>query len=679
MKKLFSVLAIAISTQFCVAQITLTQADYASINDTIIIANDTMPTISIGNPGLQTWDFSTLQNHLLDTVVYLDATTTANGGDFTSNLALDRATQMDYFTSSASQYTFDGFAGDPAGLGVVSSFVFSNTQLLMAFPATHLDSQADNSYGSTRMADPGLSVPPFFVVDSVMINHNGISTGTLDAFGNLILPTGTFDVLRQSAQEISIDSILIKTSDPTTSASTGIPLNTWGMAPVFPGILDANPVIDTAFIYKWIANGEKHPLVEVRTDAPNGAIISLEYQVGGAVLVNLIPNDISCPGMCDGQITVTPTVGIAPFTYQWDDNNLQTNAVATGLCAGTYNVTVIDVLNDTAFAAMTLNDPIAIATQTIGGYVQCAGDINTGVISITPVGGTGPFTYLWNNGSTDAMQTGLGLSTYALTITDASGCTHDTVFTIMNPDTLEGDITITDVLCFGESSGTASFIATGGMTPYAFNWSNGSMTDSSGTVAAGAISVTATDGLGCITNSNITVNEPSELLVSITYTQIGVWCDFSFNSIVSGGSGPYNYAWTHSTGGGTVSDSATIASITMFSGVGMSDTLYLVVTDSTGCSGVTQITDLCYVGIEEKKASYINIFPNPTTGIFTIELENNKITHVSIQDITGKEVYSTTINESQKTIDISHLKSGNYILHLSNDKNAINRQLILIK
>ena len=101
-------------------------------------------------------------------------------------------------------------------------------------------------------------------------------------------------------------------------------------------------------------------------------------------------------------------------------------------------------------------------------------------------------------------------------------------------------------------------------------------------------------------------------------------------------------------------------------------------TDANGCSIIVDSVQI-YTGIEEYKFYGVSIFPNPTTGIFTVELEDNVITNVLIQDITGKEVFSTTIEETQKTIDISHLKNGNYLLNLSNDKGILTRKLILTK
>ena len=660
MKRLFSTLLVAVLTQLCFGQITLTQADYASVGDTILLAVDTVPTINVGSTGLQSWDFTMLQNNGLDSTVYLNPATTANGAAFlSSNLSLDKTTQIEYFTSSATEYTYDGFDGDPIDLGVNSLFVFSNTQTLMEFPATYNDASTDTAFGEMKMNSLAATSSQ---VDSIWVKHYSYSSSILDAYGNLTLPTGTHNTLRQSSEETSIDTVYIYVTSAFVAGFLGVPANQWVLSPVIAGVIDANPITITNYTHKWIANGKKHPLVEARVNSLGGTVISAEYQAGGAVVINTASTDVSCSGMCDGEITVTPTIGISPYSYQWDDASMQTSSTASGLCAGTYNVTVVDALNDSAFVSVMLNEPSPIIAQTTGGYVQCAGDINTGIIDITTVGGTGPFSYLWDNGETTTALTGLSLNTYALTITDANSCSNDTSFTIMNPDTLEGELLGADVLCFGESNGNAWFIAAGGVTPYAYNWSNGSTSDSSGAITAGLISVTITDNLGCATTISDIFTENDSVWYTYAQPTGNGACSGIFEMF--GGQSPFNYLWSNGDTSSQSCDTLGFYSITM--------------TDANGCSIIVDSVQI-YTGIEEYKFYGVSIFPNPTTGIFTVELEDNVITNVLIQDITGKEVFSTTIEETQKTIDISHLKNGNYLLNLSNDKEILTRKLILTK
>src|ERR1051326_3565966 len=62
---------------------------------------------------------------------------------------------------------------------------------------------------------------------------------------------------------------------------------------------------------------------------------------GHTVNITNITNCL-CNGSCNGSITVSVSGGVGPFTYSWNTSPAQTNATATGLCAGTYTCTVID-------------------------------------------------------------------------------------------------------------------------------------------------------------------------------------------------------------------------------------------------------------------------------------------------------------------------------------------------
>ncbi len=73
-----------------------------------------------------------------------------------------------------------------------------------------------------------------------------------------------------------------------------------------------------------------------------------------------------------------------------------------------------------------------------------------------------------------------------------------------------------------------------------------------------------------------------------------------------------------------------------------------------------------------------NIFPNPNSGTFTIELsENSKIT-IDIFSITGKLLKSKVINQQSTTVNINDKKPGIYILQIKDDKKIVKTQKIII-
>ena len=60
------------------------------------------------------------------------------------------------------------------------------------------------------------------------------------------------------------------------------------------------------------------------------------------------------------------------------------------------------------------------------------------------------------------------------------------------------------------------------------------------------------------------------------------------------------------------------------------------------------------------------VYPNPTTSILNIELEENISADIMVYDINGKLVIKDRLNDQQKKqLDFGFLKQGNYILHIN--------------
>jgi len=64
--------------------------------------------------------------------------------------------------------------------------------------------------------------------------------------------------------------------------------------------------------------------------------------------------------------------------------------------------------------------------------VSCHNDVD-GSASATNVGGTTPFTYIWNTGATTPSISNLNAGTYCVTVTDIFGCSTQECATIDNP------------------------------------------------------------------------------------------------------------------------------------------------------------------------------------------------------------------------------------------------------
>lgn len=280
---------------------------------------------------------------------------------------------------------------------------------------------------------------------------------------------------------------------------------------------------------------------------------------------------------CDGGSQVLDATLLAGSTYLWNDAS--TNPTLSVSSSGTYDVEVYyegcTILDDISITV----DPNPIISFT-GVDINCNGD-NTGEISATVTSGTGPFGYLWDTGATTSDLTGLTAGTYALDVTDDNGCTASDSFTLTEPtDALTSIISSSsDVVCFAESNGSASVLASGGTPTYSYLWSNGQSTDILTSVVAGTYSVVVTDLNNCTSTSSVTITEPAELtgIISGTNSSCAGAADGEVSIAMSGGTGSYYYTWSS---GGTTGTESNLDP----------GNYTVIVTDDNSCSFTDNIT-----------------------------------------------------------------------------------------
>ncbi|MFM1876575.1 MAG: hypothetical protein RL266_2312 [Bacteroidota bacterium] len=318
----------------------------------------------------------------------------------------------------------------------------------------------------------------------------------------------------------------------------------------------------------------------VVTDA-NGCSDNTSGTVNNPVGLTAVVNgtDATCNGVCDGTATAVISGGTAPFSYLWDDPSGQTTATATGLCAGSYTVTVTDANNCDFIAPVTISepDPLVISFSGIVN-LQCDGEC-IGEATADVTGGTGPYTYQWNDALSQNTQSADSLcaSSYIVTVTDANGCTASETITITGPNGLSSNISnSTNALCFGDCNGTATVTATGGTSPYSYQWNdpNSQTTPTATGLCAGTYSVTVTDANGCVSVSTIVITQPQLLVATTTADDVSCFgeCDGIASVFVTGGTPPYTYLWDDP------NNQTTVSAVNLCAG-----TYTVTVTGSNGC------------------------------------------------------------------------------------------------
>nr|MBK9652452.1 T9SS type A sorting domain-containing protein [Bacteroidota bacterium] len=211
--------------------------------------------------------------------------------------------------------------------------------------------------------------------------------------------------------------------------------------------------------------------------------------------------DATC-GNCNGTATVNGSGGTQPYAYLW--NNGAVGSTATGLCAGTYTVTVTDKRGCTATTMVVVNGSANLMVCEVKRVhkITCFGG-NDGALVVNVANGVAPYTYAWSNGATTQVNMGLTAGHYQVTVTGANGCTSYCKFTICAPDPLICNTTKQDATCNCEGSATVT--ATGGTAPYTYLWSTGQITASIDKLCAGKYEVTVTDASGCSNMCDVTI------------------------------------------------------------------------------------------------------------------------------------------------------------------------------
>ncbi|MEO1438748.1 MAG: SprB repeat-containing protein, partial [Bacteroidota bacterium] len=168
-------------------------------------------------------------------------------------------------------------------------------------------------------------------------------------------------------------------------------------------------------------------------------------------------------GDLDGDIDLTVAGGTTPYTYQW--NNGLTDEDPSGLGIGTYTVTITDNNACETTTSALIDENSALMASATGETLLCSGDLE-GDIDLTVSGGTMPYTYQWDNGSTDEDLSGLGSGTFVVTVTDNTACEITASALIDEPTALIANATGETLLCNGDLDGNIDLMITGGTTPY---------------------------------------------------------------------------------------------------------------------------------------------------------------------------------------------------------------------
>lgn len=518
-----------------------------------------------------------------------------------------------------------------------------------ALPVVNLGPDTAICIGDTLMLDAGNPGATYSWQDA--------STGqTLD-----VTAVGTYTVLvtdpmttcfNADTLTLAINALPVVNLGPDTAICNGTPLTLDAGNPGSTYVWQDSTTMQTLVVMTASVYG-----VQV-TDA-NGCKKNdtIMVSVNALPIVNIGPDSTQCGG------SIMLDAGNATATYVWNDMTMMQTLAATSTANYYVMVTDTNGCAQSDSAMITIN-PLPVVA--LGPDVTQCGD------SITLDAGNPGFTYLWTNSTTNQMLTTYASGMFGVTVYDSiTGCSAaDTINITINPV-----ITVNLGADSTQCGGVITLDAGPGATTY--NWYCSMCTNQTLVVnTSGTYTVTVSNGFGCMTSDTIAVIIHPLPTVGLT--------PFGSPTCLQASA----FALTNGTpAGGTYSGTGVSAGMfdPSVSGVGVFSISYMV-TDANSCQNSTSqnITVIDCTGIEEYVfGESINVYPNPTSGMFNITIANANFAEltINITDIQGKVVFNEVDKnitaDYNKQINLEQFAKGIYYIKLSNGAEMSIRKLII--
>jgi gliding motility-associated-like protein len=344
---------------------------------------------------------------------------------------------------------------------------------------------------------------------------------------------------------------------------TAIQVNQGSITPASCGISNGSANVSVTggtvpYTYSWNPNvGSTSSITNVSggnysvqvTDA-NGCqqILNLTIPtVGGPTISNVIPTNPNCNDPNSGQIVIIAN-GTGTLQYALNGGANQNSSAFGNLSAGNYSITVTDANGCVSTSSTILTSPQSFSLSQ-GNVISADCGSTNGSAEVLVTGGSGNFEFAWSPSiSTAAIAQNLAPGIYTVIVTDNStGCFQNLQITVpSNGGPIISNVNVSNVLCFGEQTGSLIVSATGGTSPYTYALDAGTAQNSNSFInlTAGSYLVTVNDATNCPNSLTITITEPPQLLANAGLDLIGCSTDlFNLNASAVGGVLPYSFDW----------------------------------------------------------------------------------------------------------------------------------------
>jgi hypothetical protein len=370
-----------------------------------------------------------------------------------------------------------------------------------------------------------------------------------------------------------------------------------------------------------------------------GNFITDSITIGVSALsgISLSKTNALCYNVCNGTATASAVPANTPNVwYEWSNPAWGTtlSGYKTGICAGTYSVTVADSSYCHFSNTFTITqpsaalDPASGITNTLTDFCHAPGNI-----TLTAYANIPNVTFSWNgaanSGNTLVVNPPIGTTSYWVKISDYCGFNVYDTITINVSDMSIATVYAYDANCFGICDGSINVFVPYGIQPYTFSWSSpstGTFNTPSGVVDSlcpDNYIVTVTDNIGCAYQDQFTITQPDQFSLESGITTIdtmycGITPPSSLTLETSVNIPSVNYQWNTGSTNPYISIVPTTGAtkywvqISDNCGNSVTDTVTIIVSDMNGISVVTDTT-LCFNSCD----GYVQITPNGSNAPFT--------------------------------------------------------------
>ena len=272
--------------------------------------------------------------------------------------------------------------------------------------------------------------------------------------------------------------------------------------------------------------------------------------VSGDFEFEVVYTDAFCAGG-SGSAGINIIEGIGPYLYEWSTGEISPGITITE--AGNYWVIVSDTYSncqDTRNFTVGVNPSVDVTIEYDD--ITCFGKVD-GWAKAIPSGGTPDYTFAWSSFSELDSISPLGSGNYAVTVTDANGCTGTETVFIAEPPQFFYSISPGDGICLGEQY-DLSISVTGGTEPYLYDWSDtpNMNTDSRTVNPSETTTYTVTvldDNLCTYTPQSTTVTVSQPIIIDVITDDVLCHgeCTGSATLDITGGIPPFEYSWESTT------------------------------------------------------------------------------------------------------------------------------------